>query len=67
MFLIETVMSVVKNKRNKSSIEFESLYFKLADNIDNLVEHKFYASDELIERNNIFLDIRLLRLLMPAM
>ena len=49
MFLIETVMSVVKNKRNKSSIEFESLYFKLADNIDNLVEHKFYASKELIE------------------
>ena len=51
-------MSVVKNKRNKSSIEFESLYFKLADNIDNLVEHKFYANKELIERNDIFLDIR---------
>ena len=46
-------MSVVKNKRNKSSIEFESLYFKLADNIDNLVEHKFYASKELIERNTM--------------
>jgi len=51
-------MSVVKSKRNQSKIEFENLYFKLADNVDNLVEHKFYANEDILERNSVFLDIR---------
>lgn len=51
-------MSVVKSKRSQSKVEFEMLYFKLADSIDNLVEHNFYAKDELLERNKVFLEIR---------
>ena len=51
-------MSVVKSKRSQSKIEFENLYFKLADNVDNLVEHKFYAKEDVLERNSVFLDIR---------
>ena len=34
-------MSVVKSKRGQSKIEFEQIYFQLADNKDNLVEHLF--------------------------
>lgn len=51
-------MSVVKSKRNKSSVDFEDIYFRLADGIDTLVEHNFYASKELIDKNGVFLDIR---------
>lgn len=51
-------MSVVKSKRSQSKIEFENLYFKLADNVDNLIEHKFYAKEDILERNRVFLDIR---------
>ena len=51
-------MSVVKSKRTKSNVEFEDIYFRLADGIDTLVEHNFYASKELIDKNNTFLDIR---------
>jgi len=41
-------MSVVKSKRNQSKVEFEPLYFKIADGIDNLIEHNFYATAELL-------------------
>lgn len=51
-------MAVVKSKRSESKIEFENIYFKLADGVDNLVEHNFYADGVLLERNRIFLDIR---------
>ena len=51
-------MSVVQSKRRQSKVEFEQIYFNLADSIDNLVEHNFYASKELIEKNKVFLDIR---------
>ena len=51
-------MSVVNGKRNESKIEFENTYFKLANSVDNLVEHNFYASTELIARNDTFLKIR---------
>lgn len=51
-------MSVVKNKRNKSKIEFEMIYFQLADGIDNLVEHDFFAEGVLAIKNRKFLDIR---------
>ena len=51
-------MSVVKSNRSESKIEFENTYFKLADSVDNLVEHNFYASTELITRNETFLKIR---------
>lgn len=51
-------MSVPKSKRSQSKIEFENLYFKLADGIDTLVEHNFYASKELADRNQIFLETR---------
>ena len=42
-------MSVVKSKRTKSNVDFEDIYFRLADGIDTLVEHNFYASKELID------------------
>lgn len=51
-------MSVVKSKRGQSKIEFEQIYFQLADNIDNLVEHDFYADGSLTEKNRTFVDIR---------
>ena len=51
-------MSVVKSKRTKSNVDFEDIYFRLADGIDALVEHNFYASKELIDKNNVFLDTR---------
>ena len=51
-------MSVVKSKRGKSNVEFEQIYFQLADGIDNLVEHDFYAEGLLEQKNRVFLDIR---------
>ena len=51
-------MSVVKSKRTQSSIEFEKIYFNVANGVDNLVEHNFYADGDLLERNRVFLDIR---------
>ena len=51
-------MSVVKSKRNKSGIEFEMILFQLADGIDNLVEHDFYAEGMLAVKNKMFLDMR---------
>lgn len=51
-------MSVVKSKRSQSKIEFEQLYFQVADGVDTLVEHNFYASHELLEKNRTFLEIR---------
>lgn len=51
-------MSVVKSKRNKSKVEFEMIYFQMADGIDFLVEHNFFADGLLAEKNKIFLEIR---------
>lgn len=51
-------MSVVKSKRNKSKIEFEMIYFKVVDGVDNLIEHNFYAKGDLLEKNRVFLEIR---------
>ena len=51
-------MSVVQSKRGKSNVEFEQIYFQLADGIDNLVEHDFYAEGLLAQKNRVFLDIR---------
>ena len=51
-------MSVVKSKRNKSGIEFEMILFQLADGIDNLVEHDFYAEGMLAVKNKMFLEMR---------
>lgn len=51
-------MSVVKSKRNKSKIEFEMIYFRLADGIDTLVEHGFFAEGLLAQKNRVFLDMR---------
>ena len=49
---------VVKGKRNQSKIEFEQLYFSVADAVDDLVEHDFYANKEVVQKNRTFLDIR---------
>ncbi len=51
-------MSVVKNKRNKSKVEFEMVYFQLAEGIDVLVEHQFFAEGLLAQKNRVFLEIR---------
>lgn len=49
---------VVKSKRNQSKVEFESIYFMVADGVDNLVEHSFYANNDVLEKNKIFLETR---------
>jgi len=51
-------MSVVKSKRGESKVEFEMIFFRLADNIDNLVEHDFYAGKVIVEKNRKFVDAR---------
>lgn len=51
-------MSVVKSKRDQSKVEFEMIYFQLADNIDNLVEHNFYADGDLAGKNKVFVSMR---------
>lgn len=51
-------MSVVKSKRSKSSIEFEMIYFRVADGVDNLVENSFFADPEVLQRNKWFVSAR---------
>ena len=51
-------MSVVKSQRGQSKIEFEMIYFQLADGVDNLIEHNFFAEGLLAQKNRIFLEIR---------
>lgn len=51
-------MSVVKSKRGQSKIEFEMIYFKLADGVDTLVEHEFFAEGMLAIKNKVFLEMR---------
>jgi len=51
-------MSVVKSKRGKSKVEFEMIYFQLVDNIDNLLEHDFYADGVMAAKNRVFLNMR---------
>lgn len=51
-------MSVPKGKRSKSRDEFEMIYFQLADAVDNLVEHQFFADGLLAEKNKVFMEIR---------
>lgn len=51
-------MSVPKGKRSKSRDEFEMIFFQLADAVDNLVEHQFFADGLLAEKNKVFMEIR---------
>lgn len=51
-------MSVPKGKRSQSKVEFEMIYFTLADAVDNLVEHQFFADGLLAEKNRAFMNIR---------
>lgn len=51
-------MSVVKSKRSQSKIEFEMIYFLVADGVDFLVEHDFFAEGLLAQKNRVFLDMR---------
>lgn len=51
-------MSVVKSKRSQSKIEFEMTFFKVADGVDNLVEHQFFADHNQIQEHKIFLSSR---------
>ena len=51
-------MSVVKSKRGQSKVEFEMIYFRLADGIDTLVEHEFFAEGMLAIKNKTFLEMR---------
>lgn len=51
-------MSVPKGKRSKSRDEFEMIYFHLADAVDNLVEHQFFADGMLAAKNKTFMEIR---------
>lgn len=51
-------MSVVKGKRNRSKIEFERIYARLADRIDTLIENRFFVDPEQLERNAHFIQHR---------
>ena len=51
-------MSVPKSKRSKSSVEFERVYFNVADDADNLIEHGFYVSHETLQNNAMFIENR---------
>ena len=51
-------MSVVKSKRSQSKIEFEMIYFQVADGVDNLVEHGFYADGLVLQQNRWFINAR---------
>lgn len=51
-------MSVVKSKRGQSKVEFEMIYFKLANGVDTLVEHEFFAEGMLAIKNKMFLEMR---------
>lgn len=55
-------MSVVKSKRSQSKVEFEMIYFQVADGVDNLVEHDFYADGDLAQKNRVFLNARYMTL-----
>ena len=52
-------MSVVKSKRNASKVEFEMIFFRVADGVDTLVEHSFYADGLLLQQNKIFVTTRM--------
>ena len=51
-------MSIVKSKRSQSKIEFEMIYFQVADGVDNLVEHGFYADGLVLQQNRWFINAR---------
>lgn len=51
-------MSVVKSKRSQSKVEFESIFFAVADNIDTLVEHNFFVDFNTMNCNKTFLQSR---------
>ena len=51
-------MSVPKGKRNESKIEFERLFMRVADDVDNFVEHDFFAEDGIIAKNLDFILMR---------
>ena len=50
-------MSVPKGKRSKSKVEFEMIYFKLSDSVDNLVEKFSFRDGDILDRNRMFLNI----------
>ena len=52
------IMSVPKNRRKKSSVDFEMIYFRVADGIDELMAHDFFAEGLLADKNREFLRIR---------
>lgn len=51
-------MSVPKSRRSQSAVEFEKLYYNLADRIDSLLEHGFYANAIVVNDNKHFLASR---------
>ena len=50
-------MSVPKGKRSKSKVEFEMIYFKLSDSVDNLVEKFSFRDNDILDRNRMFLNV----------
>ena len=51
-------MSVPKSRRKKSSVDFEMVYLRLVDGIDELMAHDFFAEGLLADKNRTFLQIR---------
>lgn len=48
-------MSVPKGRRHKSKIDFDYLFFKVADNTANIVENHFGVDDETYQAHRLYI------------
>ena len=49
-------MSVPKGKQNKSKIEFDNLFFKIAGNAANIVENRFGVDEATYQAHRLYID-----------
>lgn len=49
-------MSVPKGKQNKSKVDFDALFFKVANNTVNIVENCFGIDDEVYVEHRLYID-----------
>lgn len=51
-------MSVPKSKRSKSKREYDAVYFRVSDDIVDLVTLRFHATDEQYEKYKLYIDTK---------
>ena len=56
-------MSVPKGRRNKSKIEFDDLFFKVANNTANIVENHFGIGEDVYQQHRLYIDYKSAELL----